>query len=58
MINYVKTPPEVVIEIDTRADLRKYSGEMLSYMKGKISDLSNAGVKKLYGIQQMIKKLW
>ncbi|MBK3331680.1 Uma2 family endonuclease [Persephonella atlantica] len=44
---YAKTPPEVVIEIDTKADLRKYSGEMLSYMKEKINDLLNAGVKKV-----------
>ncbi len=44
---YAKTPPKVVIEIDAKADLRKYSGEMLSYMKEKINDLLNAGVKKV-----------
>jgi len=43
---YTKTPPEVVIEIDTKADLRKY-GDMLSYMKEKTQDLLNAGVKKV-----------
>ena len=43
---YAKTPPEVVIEIDTKADLRKY-GDMLSYMKEKTQDLLNAGVKKV-----------
>ncbi|WP_457623715.1 hypothetical protein [Persephonella sp.] len=43
---YTKTPPEVVIEVDTKADLRKY-GDMLSYMKEKTQDLLNAGVKKV-----------
>jgi len=43
---YAKTPPEVVIEIDTKADLIKY-GDMLSYMKEKTQDLLNAGVKKV-----------
>jgi Uma2 family endonuclease len=43
---YAKTPPEVVIEIDTKADLRKY-GDILSYMKEKTQDLLDAGVKKV-----------
>ncbi len=43
---YAKTPPEVVIEIDTKADLKKY-GDMLSYMKEKTQDLLDAGVKKV-----------
>ncbi len=43
---YAKTPPEIVIEIDTKADLRKY-GDMLSYMKEKTQDLLDADVKKV-----------
>ncbi|MDQ7055757.1 MAG: Uma2 family endonuclease [Persephonella sp.] len=31
---YVKTPPEIVIEIDTKADLRKY-GEFMNYSREK-----------------------
>lgn len=44
---YIKTPPEVVIEVDTKADLKKYNGEILSYIKEKTQDLLDAGVKKV-----------
>jgi len=44
---YAKTPPEVVIEIDTKADLRKY-GDMLSYMKEKNSGSIKRRGKKSY----------
>ncbi len=40
---YVKVPPEVVIEIDTKAE----TGEVLSYVKEKIEDLLSAGVRRI-----------
>ncbi|WP_456384273.1 Uma2 family endonuclease [Persephonella sp.] len=43
---FIKTPPEVVIEIDTKADLRKY-GDFMNYMREKTHDLLNAGVKRV-----------
>ena len=43
---YVKTPPEIVIEIDTKADLRKYS-DFMNYARGKTQDLLVAGVKRV-----------
>ncbi|WP_297890278.1 Uma2 family endonuclease [Sulfurihydrogenibium sp.] len=44
---YTKIPPQVVIEVDTKADLKKYNGEILSYIKEKTQDLLNAGVKRV-----------
>ncbi len=43
---YIKVPPEVVIEIDTKADLRKY-GDFMNYAREKTQDLLDAGVKKV-----------
>ncbi|NPA12419.1 MAG: Uma2 family endonuclease, partial [Aquificae bacterium] len=43
---YTKTPPEVVIEVDTKADLKGY-GDILSYMKEKTQDLLDGGVKRV-----------
>jgi Uma2 family endonuclease len=40
---YVKVPPEVVIEIDTKAE----TDEVLSYIKEKIEDLLSADVKRI-----------
>ena len=40
---YVKVSPEIVIEIDTKAE----TSEVLSYVKKKIEDLLNAGVEKI-----------
>ncbi len=53
---YAKTPPEVVIEIDTKADLRKY-GDFLNYAKEKIQDLLDAGVKKVIWYTTFDKKV-
>ncbi|MCX7760071.1 MAG: Uma2 family endonuclease [Hydrogenothermaceae bacterium] len=53
---YVKTPPEVVIEIDTKADLKKY-GDMLNYMKEKTQDLLDAGVKRVIWLTTSDKKV-
>jgi len=53
---YAKTPPEVVIEIDTKADLRKY-GDFMNYAKEKTQDLLNAGVKKVIWFTTFDKKV-
>ena len=53
---YVKTPPEVVIEVDTKADLRKY-GDFMYYMTEKTQDLLNAGVKKVIWITTYDRKI-
>lgn len=53
---YVKTPPEVVIEIDTKADLRKY-GDFMNYAREKTQDLLNAGVKKVIWYTTFDKKV-
>ncbi len=53
---YAKTPPEVVIEIDTKADLRKY-GDFMNYAREKIQDLLDAGVKKVIWYTTFDKKV-
>ncbi len=54
--HYAKTPPEVVIEIDTKADLTKY-GDILNYMKEKTQDLLDSGVKKVIWYTTIDKKV-
>jgi len=53
---YAKTPPEVVIEVDTKADLRKY-GDFMNYMREKTQDLLDAGVKKVIWYTTFDKKV-
>jgi len=53
---YAKTPPEVVIEIDTKADLKKY-GDFMNYAREKTQDLLNAGVKKVIWFTTFDKKV-
>ena len=53
---YAKTPPEIVIEVDTKADLRKY-GDFMNYMREKTQDLLNAGVKKVIWYTTFDKKV-
>lgn len=53
---YAKTPPEVVIEIDTKADLRKY-GDFMNYQREKTQDLLDAGVKKVIWYTTFDKKV-
>ncbi len=53
---YAQTPPEVVIEIDTKADLRKY-GDFMNYAREKTQDLLNAGVKKVIWYTTFDKKV-
>ncbi len=53
---YVKTAPEVVMEIDTKADLRKYR-DFMHYMMEKTQDLLDAGVKKVVWITTHNRKV-
>ncbi|MEJ5173093.1 MAG: Uma2 family endonuclease [Hydrogenothermaceae bacterium] len=53
---YVKTPPEVVIEIDTKADLRKY-GDFMNYSREKTQELLDSGVKKVIWYTTFDKKV-
>ncbi len=53
---YAKNPPEVVIEIDTKADLKKY-GDFMNYAREKTQDLLNAGVKKVIWYTTFDKKV-
>jgi hypothetical protein len=46
---YAKTAPKIVIEIDTKADLKKY-GDMVHYMTQKTDELLDAGVEKVIWI--------
>jgi Uma2 family endonuclease len=53
---YAKTPPEVVIEIDMKADLRKY-GDFMNYAREKTQDLLDAGVKRVIWYTTFDKKV-
>jgi hypothetical protein len=46
---YVKTAPKVVIEVDTKADVKNY-GDILGYLTDKTDDLLNAGVETVIWI--------
>lgn len=46
---YLKTAPKIVIEVDTKADLKQY-GDMLGYLTEKTDDLLKAGVEKVIWI--------
>lgn len=46
---YVKAVPKIVIEVDTKADL-KSSHDMFAYVTKKTDDLLNAGVEKVIWI--------
>ncbi|TCK03293.1 Uma2 family endonuclease [Phorcysia thermohydrogeniphila] len=51
-----QTPPKVVIEVDTKADLRKY-GDFMNYAREKIQDLLDAGVEKVIWYTTFDKKV-
>ncbi|RUM43527.1 MAG: Uma2 family endonuclease [Desulfurobacterium sp.] len=53
---YAQTPPKVVIEIDTKADLRKY-GDFMNYAREKVQDLLDAGVEKIIWYTTFDKKV-
>ncbi len=53
---YTSVPPEVVIEIDTKADLDKY-GDFMNYCREKAQDLLDAGVKRVIWYTTFDKKV-
>ncbi len=53
---YTYVPPEVVIEIDTKADLGKY-GDFMNYCREKAQDLLDAGVKRVIWYTTFDKKV-
>ena len=54
---YLKTPPELVIEIDTKADLSKFENPQ-DYFHRKTQDLLDSGVNKDIWIFTKEKKVW
>ena len=54
---YLKIPPEVVIEVDTKADLKKFENPQDYFLK-KTQDLLDSGIKKVIWIFTKEKKLW
>ncbi len=53
----IPVAPEVVIEVDTKADLRKFENPQ-DYFHRKTQDLLNSGVKKVIWIFTKDKKVW
>ncbi len=54
---YAKIPPRLVIEIDTKADLRKFKNPQ-DYFHRKTQDLLDSGVQKVIWIFTKDKKVW
>ncbi|TCK06659.1 Uma2 family endonuclease [Phorcysia thermohydrogeniphila] len=54
---FTDVPPEVVIEIDTKADLRKFENPQ-DYFHRKTQDLLDSGVKKVIWIFTKDRKIW
>ncbi len=53
----IPVAPEVVVEIDTKADLRKFENPQ-DYFHRKTQDLLDSGVKKVIWIFTKDKKIW
>ncbi len=53
----ISVAPEVVIEVDTKADLRKFENPQ-DYFHRKTQDLLNSGVKRVIWIFTKDKKVW
>ena len=54
---YVRIAPEIVIEIDTKADLRRFENPQ-DYFHRKTQDLLDSGVKKVIWIFAKDRKIW
>ena len=54
---FVTVPPEVIIEIDTKADLRKFENPQ-DYFHRKTQDLLDSGVNKVIWIFAKDRKIW
>ncbi len=55
--NYITSTPELAIEIDTKADNKKFQNPQ-DYLHMKTQDLLNSGVKKVIWIFTPEKKIW
>lgn len=54
---YIKIAPKVVIEVDTKADLKRYSNSFDFYVREKTQDLLDAGVEKVIWFSSYDKKV-
>ena len=54
---YISIPPKIVIEVDTKADLRKFKVPQ-DYFHRKTQDLIDSGVEKVIWIFTKEKKIW
>ncbi|RMD47511.1 MAG: Uma2 family endonuclease [Aquificota bacterium] len=54
---YLKIPPKIVLEIDTKADLKKFDNPQ-DYFHKKTKDLLDSGIEKVIWIFTKEKKLW
>lgn len=54
---YLKIPPKVVIEVDTKADLKRYSASFDFYVREKTQDLLDAGVEKVLWFSSYDRKV-
>ncbi len=54
---YVEVPPKVVIEVDTKADLKKFTTPM-DYFHRKTKDLLESGTERVIWIFTKEKKVW
>jgi len=54
---FIPVVPKIVIEVDTKADLRKFDNPQ-DYFHRKTQDLLNAGVEKVIWIFTKDKKVW
>ncbi len=53
---YITVPPKIVIEVDTKADLKKY-GDIVHYMNEKTDDLLGSNVEKIIWVLTKEKKV-
>ena len=54
---FLKIPPKIVIEVDTKADLKKFENPQ-DYFHRKTQDLLNSGIEKVLWIFTKERKLW
>lgn len=53
---YIAVPPKVVIEVDTKADLKKY-GDVTHYINEKTDDLLGSGVERVIWVLMKERKV-
>lgn len=53
---YIAIPPKVVVEVDTKADLKKY-GDVIHYINEKTDDLLGSGVERVIWVLTKERKV-